>query len=355
MSQWLDGARPVREGEGLETGKLEAYLRAHLDDAGASLAVEQFPGGFSNLTYLLRFGSRELVLRRPPFGSRVKSAHDMGREYRVLDKLHRVFPPAPRPYLYCDDEEVIGAPFYVMERRHGLVLRKQLPTGLEISPDLARRLSESFIDNLATLHTLDYEAAGLAELGRPEGYVERQVTGWKKRYEKARTDDWPELERLGTWLVENRPAEAGRALIHNDYKYDNLVLDPNDLTRIVALLDWEMCTLGDPLMDLGTTLAYWTEATDDAHWRAAGFGPTDIPGSYSRRQLVERYAAKTGFDVSAMSFYYAYGIYKLAVIVQQIYYRYAKGHTRDERFANMNQMTGLLGRVGLAAAERGSF
>lgn len=357
MNQWTDTSRPVRDGEELDAATLETYLRRHIGEAGAAadLEIEQFPGGFSNLTYLLRLGELELVLRRPPFGNRVKSAHDMGREFRVLDKLHPVYPPAPRPYLYCDDDEVIGAPFYVMERRRGVILRRQLPAGLEISPELAPRLSEAFIDNLAALHMLDYEAAGLAGLGRPEGYVERQVTGWVGRYQRARTDDWPELEGVGTWLAGNLPGEAAHTLIHNDYKYDNLILGAGDLTRIVAVLDWEMCTLGDPLMDLGSTLAYWVEESDDPHWRAAAFGPTDVPGSWRRQQLVERYAEVTGFDVGGMTFYYAFGLYKLAVIAQQIYYRFAKGHTQDRRFAGMNQMVGLLGRVGQAAIERGTF
>jgi aminoglycoside phosphotransferase (APT) family kinase protein len=352
MDRLDDRPRPVREGEELDTGKLAAYLRRHLPEADGELAVEQFPSGYSNLTYLLRLGGRELVLRRPPFGNRVRTAHDMGREYRVLAKLHRVYPLAPRPFLLCEDDEVLGAPFYLMERRRGLILRRQLPEGLEISSALARALSEALIDNLADLHLLDYRAAGLGDLGKPEGYVERQVRGWIGRYEKARTDDWPELERLTAWLDGRIPTESGAALIHNDYKYDNLVLDPDDPTRIVAVLDWEMCTVGDPLMDLGSTLAYWTERADDPRRRATGFGPTDLPGSYTRRELVERYAERTGADVTNMTFYFAYGLFKLAVIAQQIYARYARGHTRDVRFAEMNQLVGLLGRVGIAAVER---
>ena len=356
MTRWLDRTSAVREGEELDLGRLEAYLREHLPDApGGELAVEQFPGGFSNLTYLLRLGELDLVLRRPPFGNRVKSAHDMGREFRVLDKLYAVYEPAPRPYLYCEDESVLGAPFYVMERRRGVILRRQLPEGLEIPPELAERLSRSFIDNLATFHTLDYEAAGLADMGKTEGYVERQVTGWARRYERAKTDAWPELEEAGTWLAENMPGESAASAVHNDYKYDNLMLDPDDLTRIVAVLDWEMCTLGDPLMDLGSTLAYWVEEGDDAHWRAMSFGPTDLPGTLTRRQLVERYAEKTPFDVGRMTFYYVFGLFKLAVIGQQIYYRYAKGLTQDRRFARMNQMVGLLGRMAMAAVERDSI
>ena len=352
MDQWLDASRPPREGETLDVEELEPYLNEHLPEAGGKLEVEQFPSGFSNLTYLLRLGDLELVLRRPPFGNRVKSAHDMGREYRVLAKLSEVYPLAPRPYLYCDDEAVMGAPFYVMERRRGVILRRELPPGLELTPVLAQRLGESFIDNLARLHTLDYEAAGLGDLGKPEGYVQRQVTGWAGRYQRCQTDSWAELDQAAAWLHEQRPAESAASLVHNDYKYDNLVLDPEDLTSIIGVLDWEMCTLGDPLMDLGTTLAYWTEATDDERWRASGFGPTSLPGSPTRRQLAERYGQQTGFEVSNLTFYFCFGLFKLAVIVQQIYYRFFKGHTQDPRFAHLNEMVGLLGRVAAGAIER---
>lgn len=352
MNPWLDASRPPRKGEGLELERLEPYLREHLPEIDGPLDVEQFPSGFSNLTYLLRAGDLELVLRRPPFGNRVKSAHDMGREYRVLSRLNAVYPLAPRPYLHCDDESILGAPFYLMERRRGVILRRRLPPGLELSPVLAARLGEAFIDNLATLHNLDFETAGLGDLGRAEGYVERQIAGWTKRYQRVQTDSWTELDQAAAWLHAQPPAEVGAALVHNDYKYDNLVLDPADLTRIVAVLDWEMCTLGDPLMDLGTSLAYWTEAGDDPRWRASGFGPTALPGSPTRRQLAERYSRRTGLDVANLTFYFCFGLFKLAVIVQQIYYRFFKGHTKDPRFAELNEMVGLLGRVAAGAIER---
>ncbi len=355
MEPWLDASRPTREGEALDLDKLEPYLRESLPEMPGKLEVEQFPSGFSNLTYLLRAGDLELVLRRPPFGNRVKSAHDMGREYHVLSKLSRVYPQAPKPYVYCEDEAILGAPFYVMERRRGVILRRKLPPGLELTPVIAERLGESFIDNLVTLHTLDYQAAGLGDLGKPEGYIERQIAGWTKRYQKAQTDSWRELDQAAAWLHEQMPAVSGAALVHNDYKYDNLVLDPNDLTRIVAVLDWEMCTLGDPLMDLGSALAYWTEAGDDPRWRAVGFGPTSVPGSPTRRQLAERYSLKTGAGASGITFYFCFGLYKLAVIGQQIYYRFFKGHTRDPRFAQFNEMVGLLGRVAAHTIERGTL
>jgi aminoglycoside phosphotransferase (APT) family kinase protein len=337
----LDPTTAVRAGEELPAA-LEGYLREHLEGASGPFTVEQFASGHSNLTYLLRLGDAEWVLRRPPFGNQVKSAHDMGREYRVLSKLCRVYPPAPRPVLYCDDPDVLGAPFYVMERRRGIVLRQQLPPGRVIDPATARRLSTQLIDNLALLHGLDYRAAGLGDLGRPEGYVNRQVTGWTERYARASTDVLPAIDRVSGWLAERLPPESGPALVHNDYKYDNLVLDPDDLTRIVAVLDWEMATVGDPLMDLGTTLGYWVEASDPLPLQRAAFGPTSLPGSLTRRELAGRYAKQTGRDVSDVRYFYVFGLFKIAVIIQQIYARYVRGHTRDARFAHLNNLVAVL-------------
>ncbi len=235
------------------------------------------------------------MLRRPPFGNRVKTAHDMGREYRILSRLRAVYPPAPRPVLYCEDESILGAAFYLMERRRGVILRGSSTADRPLTPDLIRQLCETLVDRMAELHALDYRAAGLDEVGKPQGYVERQVTGWIKRYQDARTDEVPDVERTARWLAENRPLESAKAsLIHNDFKFDNLVLDPADLTRIVALLDWEMATIGDPLMDLGTTLAYWTEAADPEPLHFHIVGPTKEPGSLTRREIVERYAQVTG-------------------------------------------------------------
>jgi aminoglycoside phosphotransferase (APT) family kinase protein len=355
MTHDLDSTAPPRPGEELAVATLEAYLTQHLPDASGPLTVEQFPHGHSNLTYLLRSGGREFVLRRPPFGNQVKTAHDMGREFRVLSKLSRVYPPAPRPYCYCDDTAVLGAPFYVMERRRGVVLRRAETPGLTIDPPTARRLSEALIDNLALLHALDYRAAGLADLGKPEGYVRRQVTGWITRYTNARTDPLPDMDRIAEWLTDHTPTESGAALIHNDFKYDNVVLDRMNLTRVVAVLDWEMATVGDPLMDLGTSLSYWVEPGDPEPDRAHAFGPTALPGSLTRQELVARYADKSGHDVSGMLFYYCFGLYKTAVIIQQIYARYVRGHTRDARFARLDERVAALCQTALRAAERGRF
>jgi aminoglycoside phosphotransferase (APT) family kinase protein len=353
MIDLLDGTRPVRPGEELPVGPLAAYLRPHLPDTVGEPAVEQFPHGHSNLTYLLRWGGREWVLRRPPFGNQVKTAHDMGREFRVLSRLCDVYPPAPRPYHYCEDDGVLGAPFYVMERRRGVILRRELPAGLTLGPDTTRRLCVALIDNLALLHSLDYQAAGLGDLGKPEGYVARQVTGWTNRYRAAQTSDVREMDRAADWLAGNLPPETGAAVIHNDYKFDNLALDPGDLTRIAAVFDWEMTTVGDPLMDLGTTLGYWVEATDPEPFQIAAVGPTNLPGSLTRQELVARYAGTTGRDVANVLFYYCYGLFKVAVIIQQIYARYVRGHTRDERFARLDERVAALGRQAVRALDAG--
>lgn len=350
---WIDRPRTVRPGEELDTAALEAYLKEHIPDVAGPLVVEQFPSGYSNLTYWLRMGDQELVLRRPPFGANIKTAHDMGREYRILSHLVEVYPKVPRPLAYCEAASVLGAPFYVMERVKGVILRATPPTGLVLSPDVMRRLSESFVDNLVELHAVDYEAARLGDLGRPEGYVGRQVKGWAERYKNARTDDIPEVERAAGWLAEHMPPEAGAALIHNDYKYDNLVLDPEDLSHILAVLDWEMATIGDPLMDLGTTLGYWIDPDDPDELQALQLGLTTLPGNLNRLQLVERYAEKSGRDVSHLLFYYVYALFKIAVIGQQIYARYQRGFTTDERFANLIAFVRVLGNTAVQAIERG--
>ncbi|HWM89653.1 MAG TPA: phosphotransferase family protein [Thermoanaerobaculia bacterium] len=349
-----DGTRPVRPGEELDAGPLEAWLRERLPDLPPGPPeIEQFPGGHSNLTYLLRFGGRELVLRRPPFGSKVKTAHDMGREFRVLSRLRGHYPKAPGTLAHCEGPEVIGAPFYVMERVRGVIFRDQRPpAGLDLTPERMRGLSEAVVDGLIELHAVDYEAAGLADFGRPEGYVERQVTGWRKRWEGSRTDDVPDVERAAAWLSDHRPLEHGAVLVHNDYKYDNVVFAP-DLARIGAVLDWEMSTIGDPLLDLGTTLGYWIDPDDDPALRMLPSGPTVLPGNLSRAEVVQRYAGATGRDISDIVFAFVFGLFKIAVIAQQIYYRFQQGLTKDPRFAAMLPAVKLLGRTAVSAMDKG--
>lgn len=340
----IDQPGAVRAGEELDPGRLAAWLAERLGPDAGRVEIEQFPAGHSNLTYLVRTSAGEYVLRRPPFGNRVKTAHDMGREFRVLSALAPVFPPAPRPLLLCEDEQVIGAPFYLMERRQGVVIRRALPDALSGRPDLAGRLCESLVDTLAALHAVDYRAVGLGDFGRPDGYAARQVTGWTERYRAAATDQVPDMDRVAAWLAERTPPErgGGAAVIHNDLKFDNVMFAADDPARVVAVLDWEMATIGDPLMDLGTSLAYWIEPGDPEPLRAVAMGPTTAPGMWTRRQVVHHYSLRTGRAVDSLAFYHAFGLFKLAVIVQQIYARYARGYTRDQRFATMNRMVAVL-------------
>jgi len=335
MTDFRDQPASIRPGEELDLAKLEPFLRRQFPSEGARFEVLQFPSGHSNLTYSVQIGEKSLVLRRPPFGSKVKSAHDMSREFRVLSKLHGAYPPAPKVLCFCDDDGILGAPFYVMEPITGIILRQDPPPGLAFSPETARKVCESFLDNLATLHSLDYAAIGLADLGKPEGYLDRQVRGWTERYHGSKTHDIPEVALLSEWMPRNLPPSGPPSLIHNDYKFDNLVLAAEDLTRIIGVLDWEMCTIGDPVSDLGTTLAYWIDANDPEELQKFRWGPTSHPGSLSRSELVERYARRTGRDVSHIAFYLVFARFKLAVIVQQIYYRFHAGLTKDSRFAIM--------------------
>lgn len=351
----LDGAGAVRPGEELDAARLAAWLRRRLPAASSGIEISQFPHGHSNLTYLVLAGGAEYVLRRPPFGNVVKTAHDMAREFRTLEALAPVFSEAPRPLLFCDDSEVLGAPFYLMERRKGIVLRRELPASVNLTPGLADRVSASLVDTLVRLHAVDYEAAGLGAVGRPEGYVARQVRGWSERYTTAATEQVPEMEAVARWMAERAPTECGAAVIHNDFKFDNLLLDPDDPARVVAVLDWEMATVGCPLMDLGTALALWIEAGDPKELLGAAMGPTHHPGMWSRERLAEAYAERSGRPVGGIAFHYTVGLFKVAVIVQQIYARYVRGLTRDPRFAGLNHMVTVLARQAARAAEHGTL
>lgn len=346
--------REVRAGEELDLARLGAYLDDQLGGHEA-VTVTQFPGGHSNLTYLLVRGGEELVLRRPPFGSKVKTAHDMGREFRVLRALDGHYDKAPKALLSCEDESVLGAPFYVMNRLRGVILRRKPIAGVSLDEATLGRLGFSVASALAELHELRVEGE-LATLGKPDGYVERQVTGWTKRYADAKTDDIPEIDQMAQWLAANLPVSPRASVIHGDFKYDNLVLDPADLPRIIGVLDWEMSTLGDPLMDLGTTLAYWVEATDPEPLKTYTFGPTHYPGSPTRKQLLEEYARlRPGIVPDDMRFYYVFALFKNAVVAQQIYARYHRGVTQDERFGQMIFGVRILGAAGMNAIDTGTI
>jgi aminoglycoside phosphotransferase (APT) family kinase protein len=354
MELVLDEAAEVRKEERLDPARIEPFLRRALPDVAGPVSVLQFPKGHSNLTYLLRIGEREVVLRRAPFGVKVKSAHDMKREYDILSALKGVYGRAPKPIAFCEDESLIGAKFYLMDRVRGLILRgDEAPAGITFTPELLRKTSTALVDNLADLHAVDVTRPPLSTLGRPQGYVARQVRGWTERYFNAKTDEIPGVEAAADWLSRNLPRESGAAVVHNDYKYDNVMLDPNDLTRIVAVLDWEMATVGDPLMDLGTFIGYWGDPDDPQELRTRAYGPTYLPGSLSRLQIVERYAERSGRAVGSILFYYVFALFKIAVIVQQIYKRYVEGHTRDPRFAGLGGWVRIMAQQAERALEKG--
>jgi aminoglycoside phosphotransferase (APT) family kinase protein len=328
-----DKPAKVRPGEELDLRTVEVFLKDHIPGLEGELVFEQFPSGYSNLTYLIKVGKSELVLRRPPFGRKAKTAHDMGREYRILKALSPVFTYAPKPLAYSEDESVMGCPFYVMERIPGIILRKDLPKGLELTPEQMRSLCENLLDVQHRLHSVDYRAVGLEGFGKPEGYVKRQVEGWSGRYRTAHTPDAPTFERIMQWLHDRMPADFGKpAVIHGDYKFDNVVLNPDNPLEIIGVLDWEMATIGDPLMDLGSSLGYWIQNDDPPSLQAARMLPTNLPGALTREELVRRYAEKAGITIDNFDFYLCFGLFRLAVIAQQIYYRYYHGQTRDERF-----------------------
>ncbi len=332
-SAFIDKPIEAREGEMPDPEKLTAYMSENFRGFRGPLQITQFPGGYSNLTFQLNWNGGSCILRKPPHGANIKSAHDMGREYKVLSSLKPVYHVIPAPLIYSDDLTVMGTPFYLMEKVSGIILRNKVPKGIELSPALMQSISTAAIDNLATLHNIDLDITGLRAMGKPEGYVERQVEGWIARYENAATDDIPAMTETASWMRANLPVENQPAFIHNDYKYDNLVLDPLDLSHILAVLDWEMATVGDPLMDLGTTLAYWGEEADSPALKP--FNLTWLAGNLTREEVVSRYAVSRNIQEPDMLFYYVFGAYKIGGIVQQIYARYKKGFTKDERFAGL--------------------
>lgn len=323
----------IRAGEEIDTQTLTHYLRDKIE-GGGELTIEQFPGGHSNLTYLLRTRVREYVLRRGPLGPVAPRAHDMAREYRILKSAHPVFPTAPQVFHLCEDTSIIGAVFFVMERRRGIVVRDHIPSELATFPDYPTRVSSGLIDCLIELHSVDIYKHGLSSLGKPEGFLERQVRGWFERWKAAKTEEIPLMEQIIRWLTNRMPPSPAPTIVHNDFKLDNVMLNSVDPGKIEAVLDWEMATVGDPLVDLGLLLCYWSQPSDPG-----GTKPTLTcgPGWFTRDQIVERYAAKTGRDVSEISYYEVFAIFKLAVVLQQIYVRFHRGQTQDERFRHFDK------------------
>lgn len=336
------GVIPIREGENFDHHVLAQYLKGKLPASDRALEVLQFAGGHANLTYLLRYGDTEYVLRRPPLGPVAPTSHDMGREYRVLSVLYKAYPVAPRAFFYCEDPAVIGAPFFVMERRRGIVVHRHVPPefGGGNDPVANRKMSEVLIDTLADLHEVDPRRVGLETLGRPDGFLRRQVEGWAGRYDRAKTGDVPVVAEVIQWLRDHLPPSPTPTLVHNDLRLDNMMLDSRDPGRCVAVFDWDMCTRGDPFVDVGTTLSVWMEKDE------AGTGwstiPSAVPGFLTRREAVERYGKRRNVDVSNIRYYYVLGIFKTAVALQQIYYRYHVGQTKDHRFQDFGQVAELL-------------
>ena len=323
----------VRAGEELDRASLSKYLEDKIE-GGGDLSIEQFPGGHSNLTYLLRTPAREYVLRRGPLGPVAPKAHDMAREYMVLKAVHPFFYAAPEVFHLCEDPAIIGAVFFVMERRRGIVMRDRIPPELAAFPDYPARVSRGFVDCLVELHRVDIEKHGLVSLGKPAGFLERQVRGWFERWNRAKTEDIPQMERLIQWLTDHLPVSPAPTLVHNDFKLDNLMLDAQDPGRVEAVLDWEMATVGDPLVDLGLILCYWSQPSDPGGTKAA---LTSEPGWFTRDELIGRYARETGRDVSLINYYEVFALFKLAVVLQQIYVRFHRGQTQDERFRHFDK------------------
>jgi len=337
--------RPVREGEELDWPSLDAYLQATIPGLGGEPEISQYPAGNSNLTYCLRYPNADLVVRRPPFGSTVKSAHSMSREFRVMKALKPVFSAVPEVLAYSNDETIIGSEFYVMRRVEGQVAGdKALPARWGFSRHETRRFCISFWSKLIELHQVDYIAAGLEDFGRPLGYAFRQVQGWNKRMQAAATADGETYEDVQDWLIDKLPqSEPPPTVLHGDYRLDNVILDKDDPFTIVALLDWEICALGNPLMDLGNALAYWVEADDPAYLQALMLQPSAVPGMLSRGEILQLYVEKTSLDASDFTYYITYGIFRNAVILQQIYYRYFHKMTGDKRFENFGVLVQALG------------
>jgi aminoglycoside phosphotransferase (APT) family kinase protein len=356
----IDDSVAVRPGERLDAASLDHYLRAQLagqefaPDRASTFEIEQFPGGHSNLTYLVRYGAKEYVLRRPPVGPVAPTAHDMPREYKLLSLINPVFHLAPRPLLLCEDTSIIGVPFYLMERRRGLIVRFKVPGEIGDDLELRRRISEAVVDTLVALQAVDVHSSGIIQIGKPKGFVRRQVRGWAGRWERSKTGELPEMDQVIQWLADRIPPDSDRqseqaTIVHNDYKLDNIVLDQDDPARVVAVLDWEMCTVGDPLVDVGLFLTYWTMAgggNQTSSLRAV----TNGPGWLTRAEIIERYQRKTGRDLSQIVFYETFARFKVAVVIQQIYFRYVQGQTQDERFRHFDQLVNELAREALGLA-----
>lgn len=328
----LDRADPVRVGEEIDAQKVLTFLRKFLPDLPALKAIRQFKGGASNLTYELDFGQQSFILRRPPFGKKAKGAHNMHREYQIMEKLRPHYPYVPKMIAHCADESLMGSEFYVMEKLNGMIPRAQLPQPGQFNQKEIRQLCLAALDKIIELHEVDYQAAGFSDLYKGPGYVERQLKGWSHRFQQARTPNVPRFRYVMDWLQSEMPPDQPPCLIHNDFRFDNLVYDPNNREKIIGVLDWEMATVGDPLMDLGGSLAYWIEAKDPYCWRLLRRQPTHLPGMLSRDEVMDYYLDQRNLKLENRKFYYIFGLFRLAAIIQQIYYRYYHKQTNNSQF-----------------------
>lgn len=338
----IDQGGAIRPGEELPIATVDAYLKEHIPGLQGSPNISQYSGGASNWTYRLAYDSHDLILRRPPMGTKAKGAHDMGREFRLQSALAPVFPYIAPQRLHCTDTQIIGAEFYVMDRLRGIIPRRNMPAGVELSPAKARQLNENLLNTLIALHQVDYEAAGLSAIYKGPGYAKRQIEGWNARYEKARTWNVPAAKTLMRWLSNNVPDDTGACIIHNDYRLDNVVLHPDEPTQIIGVLDWELATVGCPMMDLGSTMSYWIQADDNRMFRGLSRQPSQLPGMMTRAEMVAAYCERSGHDPKAWPIYEVFGLFRLAVILQQIYYRYHHKQTKNPAFKNFWLMVHLL-------------
>lgn len=354
MGDFTQATIPVRKGEEIDLQKLEEFLRLSIEGLPeGELEIRQFGAGHSNLTYALKIGEWEGVLRKPPLGPVAPKAHDMEREFKILQSLAPIFPAAPKPYVFSEETSITGSPFFIMERRHGIVLDTEFPTGTEATAELGKKISEKMVDTLVELHAIDYKKTALAGMAKPEGFMERQVSGWIGRYERAKTNDIEEVEALKKWMLANIPVSQEPTIIHYDFKLNNTMFS-EDYSEITGLFDWEMTTVGDPLADLGAAMSYWIQA-DDPELLKKGMGKPPVTvneGFYTRVEFIRSYAEKSGRDVSQIDFYLTFAYFKLAVIVQQIYYRYKNGQTQDPRFANFDLFVKSLIRYALGTATK---
>lgn len=322
---------------------LTGYLIEHLPEfvTTKQIHLEQFSAGASNITYRLSNGNESVILRRPPSGTKAKSAHDMVREHNVLAQLQQVYSLSPKPILVCEDKSVIGEHFFIMQEIKGLGIAKELPTPLDQQAQF--RLCENFVKSFVELHQIDITQPNLASLGKPEGYVERQLSGWHQRYTQAKTNDVASVDEIAVWLKSNLPMNSGyHSLVHNDFKFDNLIVDAKQPEEIIGVLDWEMTTLGDPLLDLGCSLAYWVEASDSQSLQAIRMMPTHLEGMMSRIQVFEYYCQLRKIPMTDMRPYYVFGLFRLAAIAQQIYYRFYHGQTDNPKFKHFGQLVNIL-------------